>query len=58
MWMRFKNWYQVNQDAITWFLIGLLIAQGAENISKGQYTWGVILWILAASNYLTRRIRL
>ncbi len=35
MWLRFKNWYQVNQDAITWFLIGLLIAQGAENISKG-----------------------
>ena len=57
MWEKFHNWYVTNQDAITWFLIGLLFAQGTEEFARGHYIWAAVLWFLAYLNYGTRKIR-
>jgi hypothetical protein len=58
MWEKFHNWYVTNQDAITWFLIGVLFAQGAEEFAKGHYGWAAFLWVLVFVNYHGRKIRL
>jgi hypothetical protein len=54
---RFHNWYVTNQDAITWFLIGLLFEQGLEQFSKGNYVWGLGVWLIAYANYSLRKIQ-
>ena len=58
MWDKFHTWYVTNQDAITWFLIGVLFAQGTDEFVKGNYSWGIFLWFLAVVNYHSRMIRL
>lgn len=57
MWERFHNWYVTNQDAITWFLVGLLFAQGIDQIGRGQYLVGAVLLAFAYANYALRKIR-
>jgi hypothetical protein len=54
----FKEWYIRNQDAITWFLIGVLLAQGMGALAKGDYFWAGISFAFAVSNYVLRRVRL
>lgn len=54
----FKQWFVANQTEITWFLIGMLLAQGAESFSRSDYTNAAILWTFAAANFLTRKIKL
>lgn len=53
-----RNWYVRNQDAITWFLIGLLTAGFVEHISKQQYTWALVDAVLIYVNYKFSRVRL
>jgi len=56
-WEKFHNWYVTNQDAITWFLIGLLFSQGTEQFARGNYIWAAVLWFIAYANYGVRKIR-
>lgn len=58
MWEKFHNWNVANQDAITWFLIGLLFGQGFYEVGHGNYIWGLTLWAFALLNYVTRKVRL
>lgn len=48
---KFKNWYCRNYDAITWFLIGFLVADALSNLAKGDFTNAAIASILAFANY-------
>jgi hypothetical protein len=54
----FKQWYVTHQDAITWFLIGVLVAQGMHALAKGDYFWAGISFAFAVSNFALSRVRL
>ena len=55
---KFREWYVTNQDAITWFLIGLLTMQGLNELAKGDYVWAGISFAVAYANYAIRRFRM
>jgi hypothetical protein len=55
---KFREWYVGNQDAITWFLIGVLTVTGLHELAKGDYVWAGISFVIAYANYLVRRQRL
>jgi len=48
---KFRLWYITNQDAITWFLIGVLTAQGINAFINGDYTTAAVNFGIAALNY-------
>lgn len=48
---QFKEWYFDNQNSITWFLIGFLIAAALESFSQEQYADMSFSLVLAAANY-------
>lgn len=49
---KFRAWYLRNQVEITWFLIGWLVLGGLYDFGRGEYVNAVILWVLAAINYV------
>lgn len=55
---KFKTWYVTNQDAITWFLIGLLVSGGIDQLARGDYLWSGFSFALAYLNYALRKIQL
>ena len=55
---RIHDWYVTNQDSITWFLIGVLLAQGIEAFARHDYVGAAWLLGFALGNYLLRRVRL
>lgn len=55
---KFKTWYVDNQDAITWFLIGVLISGGIDQMARGDYMWAGVNFLLAYTNYALRKIQL
>ena len=55
---KFRTWYVTNQDAITWFLIGLLTMQGLNELARGDYMWAGISFVIAYANYAMRRLRM
>ncbi len=55
---KFRTWYVTHQDAITWFLIGVLITGGIDQMARGDYMWACVNFALAYVNYLLRRQRL
>ena len=54
----FRDWYIRNQDAITWFVIGLLTSAFVEHLVKGQYIWALVDAVLIYINYRFSKIRL
>ena len=52
---RFRLWYFKNQNEITWFLIGFLIAAALNSFSKGEYTDMTFSLVLAWANYYLNR---
>ncbi len=58
MMENFRNWYIRNQDAISWFLVGLLTGQGLDQLIQGQYTQAAISFLLAYANYSFTRHRM
>ena len=54
----FRSWYIRNQDAITWFLIGLLTAGGIDALIEERYISAVINFALAYANYKLSAIRM
>lgn len=47
----FRSWYLKNQNEITWFLIGFLIAASLHSFSMGNYTDAAFSLVLAFANY-------
>jgi hypothetical protein len=54
----FRDWYVRNQDAITWFIIGILTAGMVDHIARQQYTWALVNAGLIYINYRFSRVRL
>ena len=52
------NWYVGNQDAITWFIIGVLTMTTLNSLALGNYGWAVISAFLVWVNYKLRKVRL
>jgi hypothetical protein len=55
---KFRTWYVTHQDAITWFLVGLLTMQGLTELAQGDYFWAGISFAIAYLNYAIRRFRM
>jgi hypothetical protein len=55
---KFKTWYVDNQDAITWFVIGLLTSSGIDQLARGSYLLAGISFAVAYLNYSLRKTRL
>lgn len=55
---KFKTWYVTHQDAITWFLIGLLTNAGIEDLARGDLVWAGISFAMAYINFAFRKVRL
>ena len=48
---QFRQWYLRNYDAITWFVIGFLIATGLSEFASGDWADALVFWVIAAINY-------
>jgi hypothetical protein len=52
----FRSWYLKNQNEITWFLIGFLIAASIHSFSIGEYEdMGFSLLLAFANYYLNKK---
>lgn len=58
MMSQFRNWYVRNQDAITWFVIGLLTMSTIDYINRGEWIWAVISAVLVWANYKFSKVKL
>jgi hypothetical protein len=57
MMERFYQWYSRNQDAISWFLIGVLSISGVDALIRENYFWGTWNLLFAFINYKFISIR-
>jgi hypothetical protein len=55
---KIREWYTRNQDAISWFLIGLLSGQALDQLARREYFGALLSAALAAVNYYFVRVRL
>ena len=46
-----RQWYLKNQNEITWFLIGFLIAASVHSFSAGEYEDAAFSLLMAWANY-------
>lgn len=51
----FREWYLKNQNEITWFIIGFLIAAAISSFSKGEYADMAFSLVLAWANYFLNK---
>ena len=49
---KFRIWYTNNYLAISWFIIGFLVAAGLDDLSRENYSGAVISFVIALINYL------
>ena len=54
----FRNWYDRNQDAITWFIVGWCSFSALDNLVNGHYIWAVVMALLAYVNYKLGKVKL
>jgi len=45
------EWYSRNQDAISWFLIGVAVTSGIDALSHRDYFWATWNLLFAFINY-------
>lgn len=55
---KFKTWYVDNQDAITWFVIGLMVSNGFMHLGQGKLGWAAFDFGIALLNFGLRKQRL
>jgi hypothetical protein len=58
MMSKFRMWYIEHQDAITWFIIGLMVSNGLMHLGRGQFGWALFDFGIALLNFSLRRQRL
>jgi predicted negative regulator of RcsB-dependent stress response len=46
-----KQWYMKNHTEITWFLIGVLVLAGFQDLGVGNYIGALVSFGLAYINY-------
>lgn len=46
-----RRWYLTNQNNITWFLIGFLVAASIHSFSVGEYEDAAFSMLMAFANY-------
>ena len=51
MWNDFRSWYVINQDAISWFVIGWLTCSSQTLLVQGSYILASLGLLLAFINY-------
>ena len=54
----FRDWYIRHQDAITWFLIGFLTADGINNLAQGKVGMALISFGIALLNFFMAKERM
>lgn len=54
---KFRDWYIRNQDAISWFVIGVLADQTLVQLSRHDYVGAAISAVLAVINYYFVKVR-
>lgn len=52
---KFRQWYINNSNEITWFLIGLLVSSGIEQIIRSNYSGAAISFGIAYLNYILNK---
>ena len=50
-----RRWYLTNQNEITWFLIGFLVAAALYSFSRGEYEDTAFSLLMAFANYYLNR---
>lgn len=55
---KFREWYVRHQDAITWFVIGMLSIATVDYAVKGDWLWAAITVTLIVINYKFRKFRM
>ncbi len=53
---KFRQWYLENNEAITWFLIGFLTADGLNSLAQGKPGMAAISFGIAALNFFLRKV--
>lgn len=49
------DWFRRNNFEICWFLIGFLVADGLNNLGRGNYLGALLAFALAFVNYFFNR---
>ena len=57
MFGKLREWANVNNIEITWFLIGVLVVSTLDALARGQYIWAVISVLMIWLNYFFRKSR-
>jgi hypothetical protein len=55
---KFKQWYVKNQDAITWFIIGVLVVNCIDALASRNYIWAAVDAAIIYVNFKLRNVRL
>lgn len=55
---KFKHWYITNQDAITWFIVGVMVDQCIYQLGRGDYSGAALSAVLAGINVYFNKVRL
>lgn len=55
---KFKQWYVANQDAITWFIIGVMFVNCIDALASRSYMWAAFDAAMIYGNYKLRNVRL
>ncbi len=58
MMTQFREWYVRNQDAITWFIIGVLTMSMFDYAARGDWLWTAISAALVFANYKMLPVRM
>jgi hypothetical protein len=46
------EWYSENFYQTQWFIIGFMVCDGFNQISKGETQWAILAFALAGINYM------
>ena len=52
---KIRQWFVRNQDAITWFIIGICVMAGLSSLAVGNYVSAAFNFAIAAVNYFLNK---
>lgn len=56
MLQNFRRWFIENNLEITWFLIGLLVSSGIDQLARGHYGSAAFSFGIAYLNFVFRKL--
>lgn len=54
MWKKIKDWHTRYDVEITWFLIGVLLDAGLNNLATASYGSAAVCFVIAYLNFILR----